>query len=701
MTPAPDRPFIDFVHRQRVVVGGVLLALAVGCLVVAGYCGYRGLKDSFGKAEQTPPAETDTAVKELEPLPYQVGMIAGLIAALGLGGVGAAFVGRVPPLDADARRRTDRVLLLVGGYVFGLAFRLAGLFLFVYWFDKLAAWVGGAADSKKTGWWPVAALLAFLVGAGLTFLATLPARAEERNRPWVRRAVYGVNFALSTVLLVVGLVLVNAVIATKLPEKLDTTSTGFYTLTDQTQEYAAGLKQTIRAYVVTGDLEGTPYERIQQDTLRLLAKLRQVNPSKFEVIEYAAASNGKEIQALQQQYKAAELQEFGVLLVTGKEWDRFEHVPLRRMASGGGRDGKVNFNGEAQLVSGMMALTEERMTVYYTRGSGELALERSGDPAAAALNRPAFRLGGELESLQCVARPLDIDPLKADAAVPDDAAAVLVLDPLSPLPPATVAAIQRYMTVPRAGGKKGKLLLFAGAHNAPATTPPTLAKTGLEPVLADLGIELGDRVIYSEPVNRLPPDVTLMLPTPAAARQRNPVAIAGADGLIARPARPVATAPTAGPRGTAQPLLYVRAAGATWLEKSVISPPSKAWQDMYASGQRKDAAYQRERDVNNPERYTAAAAMDADRKPVAAVFGFADGLSDEAADADGGAVGVFKAAVGWLRERPAAPDITPKEYTVYTPKKTADGGMLFTVPVFGTLIAIVLLGLGVWAVRRK
>ncbi|MCU0702708.1 MAG: Gldg family protein [Fimbriiglobus sp.] len=690
LDPAPDRGFIDFIHARRAAVGAVLLALAIGCMLAAGYFGFKGLNLEAKEAK----TDVDTVV-EFDRAPYMVGLVASVVAALGLGGVGAFFLGRVPAAGEQERRRTDRVLLLVGGYVFGLANRVCGLFLFVWWYPYLAEWVGGKAGSQNTGWMPVAALLEFLVGAGVTFLATLPARSEERNDPWIRRTVYAVNFALSGVLLVVGLVLGNAVVSMKLPDKLDTTATGFYTLTDQTQKYLAGLKQPIKAYAITAASRG---DRTQDDALRLLDVCRQVNPALFEVERLSVESNAARIEELQQKYKTAELRELGILLVSGQAGqasERTEHVPFQGMSSGG-RGRKRTFIGESKLVAGMMALTEERRKVYYTRGSGELALDPPADPNTVAVGRPATRLKEALAATQCDAAPLDIPPLDPDPKVPDDAAAVLVLDPTAPLPPATATAIQKYMAAPRAGGKKGKLLVYAGGHNA---ANGELAKTGLEPALAELGLALVDRVVFAQPVGRTPPNIYDVLAVETPGNRRNPITLAAAGGLTARNARPIELST---PRGTnvPVPLLVVAAEGATWVEKGVVDPPRKAWDDLLAANRRRDAAYQQERQVSTQDlRFVGMALAEPDGKPVAAVFGFADGLTDD--EPSGRAVATFQAAVGWLRERPPAPDITPKEYAEYTPRKGVSGNLLFTVPFAGTLIAIVLLGLGVWAIRRK
>jgi hypothetical protein len=222
----------------------------------------------------------------------------------------------------------------------------------------------------------------------------------------------------------------------------------------------------------------------------------------------------------------------------------------------------------------------------------------------------------------------------------------------------------------------------------------------IETYLTDL--DLMDRAIYNRPIaENVPPDVVIVRAGRAAIEQKNPMAQAAANGLIATGARPVRTTPDA--RGTAQPILGVSSAGFTWLEKGVVDPPMKALSDLLAADQRRNTAYLQERQVSNQNPPPVGViSTDAEGTPVAAVFGFADGLADEAANDDGGrTAALFKASVGWLRERPTAPDITPKEYTEYTPKKGVSENMLFWVPVCGTLLAIVAIGLGVWAVRRK
>lgn len=699
--PTTNDAFIDFVHDRRVVVGGVLLALALGCVVIAGYCGYYGMKGAFNKPHDPTAVDLDTPKAapsiELDRFPHVTGMAAGLIAALGTGAVGAFFLGKMPDADPDRRRRTDRVLLLVAGYVSGLACRLGGLLLFFKWFDKLADWMNGKAGSHQTGWYPVAALLLFLVGAGITFLATLPARSEERNHVWMRRAVYAVNFALSAVLLVVGLTLVNAVVAMKLKDKLDTTSTGFYTLTDQTKAYISGLKQTVRVYAITSDRVTPRGMRLQADALRLLATCRDANPSRFEVVQLSGGDKAK-LDELQEKYKSANLRDFGVLVTTGDNFERFEFVDFEKMAGRGSDNTRMSFVGEAQLVRGMMALTEKKVTAYFTQSSREPFIEAPTDPNAAALGRAAVGLRDMLDSSQCTAKAWKISPLDTDLKVPADADIVVVLDPLSPLPLNAVEAIRRFLNPSDPKVKKGKLLVFTPARPGEGG----VLKTGLEQVLTEYGIIPLDRMVYTQPTPALGADQLFVQSASSEQTLKNPLALASAARMKVSSVRPIAVGEGGrGQLGASRIVIASIDPRVTWLEKAPVTPPKKAWDDLEAAGKSNNQAYidARAVDVGTPWS-VGVYAVDQESKPAVVVFGFADGLTDDTA-ATARTAQLLAASVDWLRERPPAPDITPKEYIEYVPRKGVTEGQMVYVPVGGTLITIVLLGLGVWAVRRK
>src|SRR5262249_54223280 len=147
-------------------------------------------------------------------------------------------------------------------------------------------------------------------GAGLVFAAVQPARAEERNNATLRRLVYGSNFALTTLLLFAVLVVANVLIGLKLPNRLDTTSTGFYSLSEATTKMLGTLEQPVAAYAILG--EGDP---VNDDIKRLLQSCQDTNPSKFRVRVLSPALNRDEVKKLRSDFPQAELSQEGVLLV--------------------------------------------------------------------------------------------------------------------------------------------------------------------------------------------------------------------------------------------------------------------------------------------------------------------------------------------------------------------------------------------------
>src|SRR5205814_9690577 len=104
------------------------------------------------------------------------------------------------------------------------------------------------------------------------------------------------------------------------------------------------------------------------------------------------------------------------------------------------------------------------------RGRGERDIGTGAMPGAPAI-RSASRLKAYLEKNYLDIRPL---PLPAEnPVVPDDAAVVVIAEPLNPFPDSAVAALRKYMTNPT---KKGKLVFLSGAVAGP---DGKMLKTGL------------------------------------------------------------------------------------------------------------------------------------------------------------------------------------------------------------------------------
>ncbi len=113
--------------------------------------------------------------------------------------------------------------------------------------------------------------------------------------------------------------------------------------------------------------------------------------------------------------------------------------------------------------------TGER-TIYFLQGHGELSLEPSESEPSASQAVAALANQGYF------AEPLN---LVTTEAVPEDAAAVVVAAPRTPLFEAEVERLRTYLN------QGGRLLVLV----------PPLTDTGLEPIVSDWGIELVDDVV--------------------------------------------------------------------------------------------------------------------------------------------------------------------------------------------------------------
>src|SRR5262249_15161148 len=127
---------------------------------------------------------------------------------------------------------------------------LGGLFFYL-WSDSIIKWLD--KGEKKEMLYVVVPLLMVAGGAGLVFAAAQPARSEERNDLTIRRLVYGSEFRGTVLLLFVVLVIVNVVVSMKVPNKLDTTETGFYTISDSTRTFLSKLPEPATLYVILPD----------------------------------------------------------------------------------------------------------------------------------------------------------------------------------------------------------------------------------------------------------------------------------------------------------------------------------------------------------------------------------------------------------------------------------------------------------------
>lgn len=714
-TPAPA-PAADFVAANRNPVAIALVAL--GVLFLGG--GVYSFAQAVRSQSPAPSPATEGAEKPAEPVvglanphrtEYLSGGVLGVMAGLVGVSLGAWVLARLPRTTEAERRTEARAVMLAAGGLLGLVLMLGGFWFFFLWFGSLTAWLdeGKRAEAK----WVLFPLLVFLVGAGLAFVGAQPARAEERNNPNLRRLVYGANFGLTVLLLALLLLVGNVFAALRVPNKLDATSSGFYTLAEPTKEFIATLDKPVTAYSIAWETSDER-DRFLQDVRSLLTAMQEVNPAKFRVRYLSPGLNREEINRLSTKHPILDKDardSLGILLVVGEDESRAGFVKsddmFTREGMGRGGAAPLVFQGEAKLVKELLTLTDSgsKPIVYFTQSSGELLIDPQADEGGKA-RRTARDLKAGLEGADAEVRALPAG--LTDKTVPADADIVVVADPTQPLPAHQVEALRQFMSAPRANGKKGKLIVLAGAH---ADRDGKIIPTGLEGLLAGFGVQLGDSFVYRDPrleIVGVPdsPSVQLGVVTEAAVNAKNPMALVVASyrgGLPFADVRTV-TADAAAPGGPfrAERFLATPSRIPTWLEPTQQANPEAAFRQILEADDPNAVAAKKQ--YSSASRSLAVTVSEGET-PRAVVIGTGEFFSDETTRQLRGGLKpqaeFLAAGVSWLRDRPAAAVIANKTYGTFTPNADPSSVRLLFLPVGALLLTIVVLGVGVWVSRQK
>lgn len=713
--PAPaSSALVEYVIKNRSTVATVLAILGVVCLVAAIYCFYKAfspppVSDEAKQklAEKLKLSEDDAEVAATIPHQnaYIIGGIVGLMGAVVGIGV-AAFAGMSIPQPSRSGQLTDaRLLILLSGALFGLVLMTGGLFYFYHWFDSLTL----GLEQKKLGElkWVLGPVLVFLIGAGLAFVAAQPARADERDNVIVRRMIYGTNFGLTIMLVILALLVGNVLIALKVPNRLDTTESGLHTLelSKEMQEYVVGLKKTIRVYAILAGEDPTTL-----DTRRLLESCQQANPDRFNVRYLSPVLNQKDIQQLKNKYPQVEIDQTGVLFVlddndndkvaTYVRKSEFEKRDMRSQR----RD--VEYVGQTRVAQELLFLTESNSEaiVYVTHTARELALVPAEDRGAegALQARAATELRTALENVRCRVLRLPAEQPNVEYKIPDDADIVVVADPLSPLSEKLVTALEKYMANPRPNGKpKGKLLVLAGANPQPGSR--ALLATGLDSLLIQYGIQLPPTAVYARPVGRRSARTVVAFVNPNLAAEGNTIALSLEGGWFELQNCRRVLSTQAAPTIRTQPFLLSDAERHTWLETEVLANPEQTWSEMLKA--QNSEVFTRKAFGQSNRWLGVLATETTEDKPTGRIVVIGSGtFADDQVRTQSGVamqVDLFAASANWLRDRPAVANMPSKTYGYYTPPKSVNVVRILWFPIALVIGGVGALGLGVWVLRRK
>lgn len=269
-----------------------------------------------------------------------------------------------------------------------------------------------------------------------------------------------------------------------LPETIDLTRTGAFTLAPQTRNVLQHLKQPVRIALLAPRVARTAGERqfaMAVPFLRDLISQMQSQRRDLELIEIdpADSAQGREL--------LARFPEASPPCVVVSYADRHEvlYAPdlVRVHAPGAGRPPVVEFFGEAALSAALSRLSSggSQAIVYFLGGHGELRLDDLEADSRLGIGLLARRL----RELDFEVRPLD---LRSEPRVPMDAGIVLIAGGESPPAMAEVEALARYLA------HGGNALVLCDTYADPLTGHATAATW--QPLLAEYGVRLGtDRVV--------------------------------------------------------------------------------------------------------------------------------------------------------------------------------------------------------------
>lgn len=257
-----------------------------------------------------------------------------------------------------------------------------------------------------------------------------------------RRLHYGSSAIFSTVVFLAILVVV-ALIAERHPLRADLTETGQFSLSEQSRKIVASLQEpvTVKAFFAGGAPEASRAKD-------LLETYRYYNKN----IRYEFIDPDREPQ-LARQY---EIRDYGVLVVEGL--GRKETAPRA---------------DEEALTNALFKLSQkEDKTVYFLTGHGERSPEEMNKSGYSSAKSALVKENYQVKPLNLMQQP----------QVPQDAAVVIVAGPQKPLFPEEAASLEAYLL------RGGKIVFFLDPQK----------DGGIRSLVEKYGIVLGDDMIIDK-----------------------------------------------------------------------------------------------------------------------------------------------------------------------------------------------------------
>jgi hypothetical protein len=653
-------------------------------------------------------------------------ILGGVLSAIAL--VAGIFQMLREPHAADPGEldNTRLFILTVGGLLGFVGTLLAVALAVHHWTDYFAA----GFETWRAHWgYLFVTLLCLFGGMAIMFASLQLAQADARSNVGLRRLLYGYTAVLSLLLLIAILLLVNLLPYvpmkpfSRLAETYDWTEASIYSLSPASRNILENLDKPLKVYAIMPLRD----EMAQREVNTLLSNCASVvhDPRNFEVKSFSPDLDRDELRRVSDELRkvakdfALPSDEPGLLLVYGTDPNvSYEFVKMTDMFSqepdrSGGSQSKFLFKGEDALITKLNYLTEgkTKSVIYFTQGNGELDMNDSSTP-----ERGIGRLKDQLQRSNYEVKELKFGP--ESAAIPPDAAVIVIARPTTPLSEPAINALRSYVNGTGDSKKKGKLIVLLDV----VTTPEgEMVKTGLEPLLAEYSVQVGsDHIVCVQGRGNL--DVFAVTnPTsnnPAAKAFNNEQTQYQFYFNDVRTVKPSPAGPQGPGRFVAEPLLLVPGQLGVWTETNLRASPTAQVAELLKPENR-DKLRARispeplsiavtvgepsAPDANDPHAFMRQPGKD--QQPRMVVFGDAGWVSNRAIGSERGRDNseLFTGALAWLRERPSLGQVAEaKERKVFELKVDPDvASRLFWVPGPLMLLGIVGLGLGVWVVRRR
>lgn len=498
-------------------------------------------------------------------------------------------------------------------------------------------------------------------------------------------------------------------ISTRRYARLDWTGRRRFSLHSKTLRMLRHLERPVEVTVVYEEfdqraLQVNPRARIQRWAYRRSREMLEEFQARSSrvAVKNLNMNNAAELSALGQKY---DLPGRCIIFESGESHDIIPLIEIVESAQG--REGSPKFLGESAFATALARLTQgRRRTVYFLTGHGEHPLEgpeydkESSEDARSTERYSLSHLASKLEDDNFACRPLN---LADQETVPEDCDVLVVAGPRTPLPQEQLPAIEHYLQQ-----RRGRAIFMTDSR----LQDEKGARSNLNEILDKYGIRAHTGALGMRKEKALALGSGGLVTREQAVPQMPVTAEGYARHEITRDLRNytmifVTCAPLQITRGRPLPELTAR---------ELLTGTPDSWGETNKATETKTATYDPGEDL--PQPVTTAVVVEprpsrrgpsspesrpaAPDGPKLVVFGSSESFVNYVAEQNEANLYVLLNAVNWLAGRGHMVGIPPKTMEInkvtLTDAQVRLSRWLF---VLGVPACVVLLGIGVWQMRRR